>query len=306
MDRHALRQLGGRLEHPAYRSVPAGFERRASVKQDLARFHVIDLTPGRRVWLNTLDLTWAAHSIYGLLEVDVTIARRFIAEHKERTGDALSFTGFLVYCLARAVDEDKTVQGYLKNRRQLVIFDDVDVGLMVERQTGDKRALMGHVIRRANRKTYRQIHQEIRAVQSEPAPPNRGMPGWFRSAMLLPGPLASLFKSLLKMAVRRNPAILVSMGGTVGVSSVGMFGGGHGGWGLTPLPNSLGLLVGGIACKPVVIDGRIEPREILNLTVSFDHNVTDGAPATRFVRRLVELIESGYGLQEWNEQAQNS
>jgi pyruvate/2-oxoglutarate dehydrogenase complex dihydrolipoamide acyltransferase (E2) component len=35
---------------------------------------------------------------------------------------------------------------------------------------------------------------------------------------------------------------------------------------------------------------------ILNLTVLFDHEVIDGAPAARFTRRLVELIESGYGL----------
>jgi pyruvate/2-oxoglutarate dehydrogenase complex dihydrolipoamide acyltransferase (E2) component len=30
----------------------------------------------------------------------------------------------------------------------------------------------------------------------------------------------------------------------------------------------------------------------------FDHDVVDGAPATRFVRRLMELIESGAGLDE--------
>ena len=45
-----------------------------------------------------------------------------------------------------------------------------------------------------------------------------------------------------------------------------------------------------------MVEGRIEPREILNLTVVFDHDVIDGAPAARFVRRLVELIESGSGL----------
>ncbi len=39
-------------------------------------------------------------------------------------------------------------------------------------------------------------------------------------------------------------------------------------------------------------------REILNLTVLFDHDVVDGAPATRFTHRLVELIESGFGLDE--------
>ena len=72
-------------------------------------YHVIDLTPGRRVWLDTLDLSWTPHAIYGLFEVDVTIARQFIAEHKARTGETLSFTGYLTFCLARTVDEDKTV-----------------------------------------------------------------------------------------------------------------------------------------------------------------------------------------------------
>ncbi len=46
------------------------------------------------------------------------------------------------------------------------------------------------------------------------------------------------------------------------------------------------------------MEGRIEPREILNLTVMFDHEIIDGAPAARFTHRLVELIESGYGLDE--------
>jgi pyruvate/2-oxoglutarate dehydrogenase complex dihydrolipoamide acyltransferase (E2) component len=121
-------------------------------------YHVVDLTPGRRVWLNTLDLSWPAHPIYGLLEVDVTVPRQFIAEHKKDTGEILSFTGYLTFCLARAVDEDKTVQAYLKGRKQLVIFDDVSVGLMVEHKVGEKGALMGHVIQGANRKTYREIH----------------------------------------------------------------------------------------------------------------------------------------------------
>ena len=32
--------------------------------------------------------------------------------------------------------------------------------------------------------------------------------------------------------------------------------------------------------------------------VVLDHELIDGAPAARFARRLVELIESGYGLGE--------
>ena len=258
--------------------------------------HVVDLSPGRRVWVNTLDLSWPAHPMYGLLEVDVTVVRKFIAEHKARTGESLSFAGFLTFCLARAVDEDKSIQAYRKGDKHLVLFDDVNVGLMVEHQVGERTALMGHVVRGANRKTYREIHDEIRQVQSEPVPSGSGMPNWFRSVMLLPWPLSRLVIALLRMNSRRDPTIVVSMGGTVAITSVGMFGGGHSGWGLSPTFHSLGLVVGGIAWKPTVVEGRIEPREILNLTVTFDHNIVDSAPAARFTRRLVELIESGDGL----------
>jgi pyruvate/2-oxoglutarate dehydrogenase complex dihydrolipoamide acyltransferase (E2) component len=124
------------------------------------------------------------------------------------------------------------------------------------------------------------------------------MPGWFRFAMLLPRPLSKLFKGLLGMANRHNPMISVSINGTVGITSVGMFGKEHSGWGIYSTLHSLDLVVGSIAWKPAVVEGRIEPREILNLTVVFDHEVIDGAPAARFARRFVELIESGYGLDE--------
>lgn len=263
-----------------------------------APYRVVDLAPGRRIWLNMLTMPGPKHAMIGLLEVDVTAVRRSIAAHRERTGETLSFTGFLVTCLARAVGEDTTVQAYLKGRRQLVLFDDVDVGLMVEHKVGEKRALMGHVIRAANRKSYRAIHDEIRAVQSTPAPADRGMPGWFRSLMLLPWPLPRLFMALMALARRRDPTLAVAMNGTVGLTAVGMFGKGHSGWGIYTMIHSLDLVVGSMAWKPAVVDGRVEPREILNLTLGFDHDVIDGAPAARFTRRLVELIESGDGLEE--------
>jgi pyruvate/2-oxoglutarate dehydrogenase complex dihydrolipoamide acyltransferase (E2) component len=268
------------------------------MEDQVGQYRVVDLSPGRRAWINAMDLSGPKHWMYGLLEVDVTVAQKFIAEHKARTGEKYSFTGFLVYCLARAVDENKEVQAYLKGRKQIVLFDDVNVGVMVEHKDGEKRALMGHVIQGAQRKTYLEIHQEIRRVQSEPVPATRGMPGWFRRAMLLPWPLSRLVKAFFAISTRRDPTIRVSASGTVFVTAVGMFGKGHSGWGIATTPHSLGLVVGSMAWKPSVVEGRIEPREILNLTVLFDHDVVDGAPATRFVRRLVELIESGTGLDE--------
>jgi pyruvate/2-oxoglutarate dehydrogenase complex dihydrolipoamide acyltransferase (E2) component len=74
-----------------------------------------------------------------------------------------------------------------------------------------------------------------------------------------------------------------------------MFGTGSG-WGI-PVPNhSLQLTLGGISEKPGVVAHRIEVREYLSVTLSFDHDVIDGAPAARFAQRLRELIESGDGL----------
>lgn len=269
------------------------------MNQKVGPYHVVELPASRRETPNMLDIYWWKHSIYALLEVDVTTARQFISEHKAHTGEGLSFTGWLAYCLARAVDEDKSVQAYLKGRKQLVMFDNVDVGLPVEREIGGKRTPIGYVIRNANHKTFLEIHKEIRAVQAEPPPPGRGMPRWLQFGLLLPIPLSTLFVGLLRAAIRWDPTITVAQAGTVGVTSVGMFGKGRSsGWGLTPPMHSLFLIVGGISRKPVVVDDRIEPREILNLTIGFNHDVVDGGPAARFVQRLLELIESGYGLME--------
>jgi pyruvate/2-oxoglutarate dehydrogenase complex dihydrolipoamide acyltransferase (E2) component len=76
-----------------------------------------------------------------------------------------------------------------------------------------------------------------------------------------------------------------------------MFGRG-GGWGIPIAPCTLMVTVGGIARKPRFVDGELRERELLSLTLSFDHAVVDGAPAARFARRLTELIESADGLDD--------
>jgi hypothetical protein len=60
-----------------------------------------------------------------------------------------------------------------------------------------------------------------------------------------------------------------------------------------------------LAWKPAVVQGRVEPREIVHLTVVFDHDVLDGAPAARFTRRLVELIASGSGFYKLGRKARH-
>jgi len=74
-----------------------------------------------------------------------------------------------------------------------------------------------------------------------------------------------------------------------------MFGPG-GGWGIPIAPPTLMITVGGIATKPRYLNGQLEPRELLDLTISVDHDIVDGAPAARFARRLAELVETAEGL----------
>lgn len=60
------------------------------------------------------------------------------------------------------------------------------------------------------------------------------------------------------------------------------------------MPKSLHNLcfgIGAVVPKPWVVDGKIQVREILNLTVLFDHDVIDGSPAARFVDKLVKRLE---------------
>jgi pyruvate/2-oxoglutarate dehydrogenase complex dihydrolipoamide acyltransferase (E2) component len=79
------------------------------------------------------------------------------------------------------------------------------------------------------------------------------------------------------------------------MTAVGMFGKGSG-WAISFGVHTLDIALGGIVEKPGVVDRRIEIREYLCVTISFDHDIVDGAPAARFTARLKELIESGYGL----------
>jgi pyruvate/2-oxoglutarate dehydrogenase complex dihydrolipoamide acyltransferase (E2) component len=70
-----------------------------------------------------------------------------------------------------------------------------------------------------------------------------------------------------------------------------MFGSG-GGWGIGLSNHTLEIILGGISKRPVMIKGRMEEREFLNVTISVDHNVIDGAPGARFARDLRQLLEN--------------
>lgn len=227
--------------------------------------------------------------IFGLLEFDVTLARAFIREHKAATGETLSFTAFIINCLAQAIAIDPSVQAYRNWRNRLIIFHDVDVVTMIEAEHNG--VAIPHIIRNANRKTFRQIHDEIRTIQSSPTTSAQ------RSGLAKLGERMPWFvRSPFYWAIRKNPFWFKRNAGTVTVTAVGMFGQGAG-WGLGFLPmHTLGVTIGGIAERPALADGQLVARDYLSITITTDHDIVDGAPAARFSQRFKELVERGEGL----------
>jgi pyruvate/2-oxoglutarate dehydrogenase complex dihydrolipoamide acyltransferase (E2) component len=229
--------------------------------------------------------------IHRLIEVDVTRARTFLREHKAKTGESLSFTAFLIACLAQAIDENKSVQAMRFGRKRLIVFEDVDVVTPIERDVAGIWLAIPYTVRAANRKTFRQIHQEIRAAQAQDVTTN------FKAFLFLPTLLFKIVWWVLWWLSGSNPQLMKMYWGTAGLTAVGMFGKGAG-WGIPPPGQTLMITLGGIGEKPGVVDGQIAIREYLSLTISFDHDIIDGAPAARFTGRLKDLIESGYRLDD--------
>ncbi len=260
------------------------------VPQPSDSYRVLPFPVGREVIIDAGYLSARRHLVHGLFELDVTGARECIHRHRDQTGEALSFTAFLTVCLARAVVDHPHLNAYRNWRRQLIVFDDVDVVVLVEPQRD--AVAVPHIVRAANLKTIAEISAEIRAVQANPAGSPQAVGRAARLAMLLP----RFVRLLLFHALMRRPLVLKRRAGTVVLTAVGMFGQG-GGWGIGGVTlHTLALLVGGMATRPAFVEGQVVPREFLAVTMSIDHDVVDGAPAARFARRFRELVESSYGL----------
>jgi pyruvate/2-oxoglutarate dehydrogenase complex dihydrolipoamide acyltransferase (E2) component len=246
--------------------------------------------PSRHFFIDGMEFGGRKHCIHGLIEVDVTNPRQHLLEIKQRTGESLSFTGFIIYCCARVVDQNKLVHAYRDWHNRLILFDEVDIYVPVERSAGGP--LSHTIIRAANRKSVKDIHREIRQAQSK-ATPDAAADRFMRWYVAIPRFLRRSFFP----AIYGVPRLFKKYMGTVMVTSVGMFGTG-GGWGIGPVGHSLTVTVGGIVSRPCVKNGQLENREHLCLTITFDHDVINGAPAARFLQQFKELIESGSGLFE--------
>jgi hypothetical protein len=169
----------------------------------------------------------------------------------------------------------------------------VDVAVLVEHVIEGERVPVPHIVRAANRKTAAEIDREIRAAQADIDP--------YGAARRFAGPWLLLPAAIRRFALTRllaNPHRRKRFTGTAAVTALSMFGKGTG-WGIPFISHSVCLTVGGVGRKPGLRpDGRIEPREVVCLTISVDHDLVNGAPVARFISRLRKNIESGTLLDE--------
>jgi pyruvate/2-oxoglutarate dehydrogenase complex dihydrolipoamide acyltransferase (E2) component len=257
-------------------------------------YNIERIPPMRRFAIDAGYLGRRRHMVHGLIEVDVTDAREFIREYHRKTGEKLSFTAFVICCLSKAIEKHPHAHAYRDWRNRLVIYKDINITSMFEVEFGLKKTPIPHIFRAANHKSFKQIHDELRDIQNNPhASAESKFMRWF---LFLPGFLRRGFY----WVVMRFPQRFRDNSSPVMVTAVGMFGMG-GGWAVT-MPNfTLTIVVGGISMKPGVYEGKIAIREYLDMTVSIDHDVVDGAPAARFVQSFRTLLETAYGLRDLDE-----
>lgn len=273
---------------------------------DIGTYQEQEFPAFRNPTLDTLELGRKKHHIPCLLEVDVTDARNYIHELKARTGEGLSLTAWVTKCIGQAICEHPHIQAMRKGKKRLILFDDVDVSIVVERAVGhgdipsSATLPMPYIVRQANKKSVREIHNEIRMAQSASLATGEVQIGTHRNAALtrifavMPGLIRY---QLVWRRLTKDPFFAKKMMGTAAVTSVGGMGKTSGySWAIPLGIHPVIFALGNIARKPGIVGEDIKIREYLSLTVLFDHDVTDGAPVARFIQRLKDLLETQHDL----------
>jgi pyruvate dehydrogenase E2 component (dihydrolipoamide acetyltransferase) len=203
-----------------------------------------------------------------LMEVDMTEAVRFrtqlAPEFEKRYGARLAYDAMIAKACAIGLAEHPHVNAQWQEAADgqpagLRLQPAVNVGIAVASEAG----LLVVVVRDADTKPLAQVNADL-----------AGLVAKSRQGGLGPDELS---------------------GSTFTITNLG----GYGVEAFTPLvnpPETAILGIGRIAKRPAVVDGQIVPRDLMYLSLAFDHRVVDGAPAAQFLQRVKECLEAPYVL----------
>jgi len=216
-----------------------------------------------------------------LLEADVTAIKVRLAAHRRDGGEAVSLTSYIARSFAAAIDDDRHMQAYRLGRSRLIVFDDVDLAFMVEREIDGAVLPVFYILRAAQRKSAAEIHRELQAARHTPLGTTGPMSALEMQFFLLP----AFLRRILWFFIRRNPYWFKDVAGTAAVTSMGMYTTGAA-VGVPITPMTLTLAIGSIETKLALQDGQVAEREVIHLNLSVDHDIIDGAPLMRFAQRF--------------------
>jgi len=168
-------------------------------------------------------------------------------------GVGVSYNDLFLAILAKALREHPRLNASLDGET-IKLWERIDIGLAVDAEHG----LLVPVVRDVDRKGLAQLAVETKALT-----------GRARAGKCTPDELA---------------------GGTFTLTNLGTFGIDA----FTPiinLPECAILGVGRIKTRPTWIADRVEPRQMVWLSLTFDHRLVDGGPAARFLQRVAQLVE---------------
>ncbi|MCE5200051.1 MAG: 2-oxo acid dehydrogenase subunit E2 [Armatimonadota bacterium] len=193
-------------------------------------------------------------------EVDMTECVRMrdqiLQEIENTQGVRISFTDIIVKAVARAI-LDKPIMNSSLQDDKIVIHDQVNIGVATAIEGG----LVVPVVKDVPSKGLAQISKEIKEL-AERARSGHSTADDFRDG-----------------------TFTITNLGTYGIES------------FTPIitPGQCAILaVCAIKLKPVVVDNEIKVCSMMNLCLSFDHRIVDGAPAAEFLARLKQILELPY------------
>lgn len=266
------------------------------------KYTISDFSPTRRLLGDYYEIAGGFHRVMGLAEHDITDGRKRISELKEQ-GYNISLTSWVAKCVAKAVSEDKRFNTFHKGKRKTITFEDVDISVMVEipKKDGEK-VPYNHCIRNVDKKSIKEINEEIRAVQQKKIEEHEQLSRDSskrntRLYMIIP----TFIRRIAMRIMLRNPFYINKLMGTVGISTMGETAKGISGWAVGFGDKTLNLFLGGIVKRVVETEKGFESREFYCITYLFDHSLVDGVPMTSLVARVNELIIEMYGIRDIDE-----
>ena len=186
--------------------------------------------------------------------------RKKYAKEVEKAGGKLTVTAVLAKIVASALGKFPQFNASVDAVAETIVYKKyVHVGIAVDTENG----LLVPIVRNADQKNVVEIAVEI--------------------------------QQLAERARARKLSLDDMSGGSMSISNLG----GIGGTAFTPIVNWPEVAILGVsrgAIEPVWKDGQFVPRQMLPLSLSYDHRLIDGADAIRFLRWVVEAIESPFAL----------